>query len=378
MLGALAIVGYFGLRILILGRLTMPTDADFEAIAKSGQPIVQAMEDYRTDHGLLPLAISDLVPRYLPQVPEPGWWLEEWSLVHSAGLPRSDVRYTFGEKAGWTVAGDGINYHPLNMPGPILTRPALTGEALFQAQRDEYEKRINHHPQTEEYRDKDVVRELYQDKIDFLGLAGRPDLLGQECERDLKIYPHWWLPQMALAESEPLDTNIENGFVTWVQRHGTFFNYWYLARYYRDHGRTAAALAALDQAGELLFVEYPSDAYSTGDFFASDAARYTYERGDYELTLKLCRHCQLALGQYDEELLQYVAASELRLGKFDAAITDAQSVVAVASERQMSDDVDPHNLLKLLDAAKAHDTNFFYQTRDTEGFQWRLFMRPRP
>jgi hypothetical protein len=58
----LIIAAWFGLRFLTLGRFTLPSKADFEALAKNGEPIAQAISDYRSDHGLLPEKLDYLVP----------------------------------------------------------------------------------------------------------------------------------------------------------------------------------------------------------------------------------------------------------------------------------------------------------------------------
>lgn len=374
---AFGIILHFGLRYLLTGRLTLPSDSEYEAIAKSGQPIAQAIEDYRGDHGLLPLVLSDLVPQYLPKLPESGWRLGRPMLSHTAGLPRTYVSYSFTEGGEWRVWGAWVKNHRLNVPGPVMKKPALTGEALFQARLAEYERRIEHHPDTEYFNDR--AKEFYEDKIDFLGLANRPELLRAECERDAKIYPKWWFPEMALAESDQLDTNAENRFVAWVHQHATFANYWLLARYYRDRDNTGAALAALAEGATSTFELYPDSGRWSGYGYAFDAARFSYENGKYELTLELCRHCEPEAGYWGGcTLLEYVAASELKLSQFDAAITNTEQVVAIAGREPMQVDVDPKNLTKLLAAAKAHNTNYVYHANDAESSEWSLYVKPSP
>src|SRR5437016_3853311 len=44
-----------------------------ETVVKSGQPIVQAISDFRSEHGLLPETLTDLVPGCLPSVPGTEW-----------------------------------------------------------------------------------------------------------------------------------------------------------------------------------------------------------------------------------------------------------------------------------------------------------------
>jgi hypothetical protein len=55
--------------ILIL-RLMFSRTREFRAQAKSGQPIVQAIEEYRKQTGVYPRSLTDLAPRYLPTIPD--------------------------------------------------------------------------------------------------------------------------------------------------------------------------------------------------------------------------------------------------------------------------------------------------------------------
>jgi hypothetical protein len=375
----LAVLGFFGLRFLFLGRFTFPSDAEFEAIAKNGQPIAQAICDYRSEHGLLPLVLSDVVPTYLPKASESGWRFDDALLRHNAGIPRSDVSLAFVGEEGWTVWGEGINRHRLNVVGPVSQKTALTGEALFAAQLAEYERRISHHPDNSYYNSR--IKEYYGDKICFLGLAKRQNLLRTECERDTEKFPDWWLPQVALAESDELNTATEKQFVAWVRQHETFANYWYLARYYRDKGDNRAALAALDQAATSPYEQYPDWARWSGIGFAFDAAQFSYENSNYDLTIKLCQHCEPIPGSWEGcTLLEFVAAAELKQMQFEPAITNAQRVVDIAKQHPMQVEIDVGNLSKLLEAAKAHDTNFEYQPHETENpqWEWSLFVKPSP
>jgi hypothetical protein len=360
------------LRFLLLGRLTLPSEAEYEAIAKSGQPVVQAIYNYRSEHGLLPLELSDAVPMYLPKAPEKDWQFDGDRLSHNAGIPRSYVSYSFVGEEGWIVWGEDIDQHRLNVSGPINQKPVLTGEALFNAQLAEYERRINHHPANED--DKESIRQFYGDKIRFLGLAKRQNLLRAECERDAGIFPDWWLPQMALAESGELNTGAERQFAAWVRQHSTFANYWYLARYYRDKGDKVAALAALEQATGSLYEEYPEDGQWSGSAYVRDAAQFSYENGQYELALKLSR-----LREQDEDVLGFEAAAQLKMMQFEPATTNAQRLVDIWEQYKWP----PHvQETALLEAAKEHDTNFVFRpelyVKYYTNSQWVLFYKPSP
>ena len=43
---------------------------EFQAQAQVGQPIVRAIEDFRRQTGSYPASLADLLPKYLPTIPE--------------------------------------------------------------------------------------------------------------------------------------------------------------------------------------------------------------------------------------------------------------------------------------------------------------------
>ena len=384
-IAALVLAGWFGFNYLLWGRITGPPKTkDFEAIAREGQPLAQAISDYRSDHGLLPESFSDLVPAYLPQRPKEWSW-DGTCLTHRSGAPHTIVGYWFveGDLAHWKVRGEYQNQE-LSVPGPIEKKSSVSADAIFATRLAEFEKRINTKP-------RDFY--AYRDKIDFAIFSKSNDIAIAECERAAKVLPNWWLPPMALAVLRTNDTQAEQNFKSWVQVHPTFINYWYLSRFYRDKDDNDAAFAALDTATASAFssdaaqldevkrdfrlavqgkpsqpsksiTETPDDAYWNSDGFANDAARFCGENRNYALVLKIIRHCEI-------ENMALQASAELGLGQFDAAIADAQK--AAVSDPQS---VWARNLPQFLQAAEAHNTNFWFETREDEDSDWALFQVP--
>lgn len=98
---------------------------DFEAIAKEGVPIAQAISDYRSDHGVLPQDLNDVVPAYLPKRPK-YWDYYEGSLDHFSCLPHTDICFDFdGDAAQWRLIGEYASNVTLNVPGPASKKPAI-------------------------------------------------------------------------------------------------------------------------------------------------------------------------------------------------------------------------------------------------------------
>ena len=47
--------------------------ASLEMGKKAGEPIVQALEQFRLDYGYYPSELDPLVPKYLASIPQPAW-----------------------------------------------------------------------------------------------------------------------------------------------------------------------------------------------------------------------------------------------------------------------------------------------------------------
>lgn len=362
---AVAIVltcGHFAMNLLVFGRLTQPTLADFEETAISGTPLVKAALDYRNDHGLLPQTWSDLVPDYLAEPPDQNWRIYHHCLGHREA--RGMTYFDFVERVGWHVRSKVIS-QPLAVPPPEPSRPSLTGEALFRAKLQEYERGI-------ERRNEDRAR--LEDKLNFLGREKRADLLLEECDRLAAEYPDWWLPRMMMAWVSPGDPR-RSRFAAWVQAHPSFANHWYLSLVFRHHGDTASALDELEKAAGCELLHDPPDSRFVGWGMAYDAARFSHQNRRHRLTMRLCQAWERAFGHsYGEQSWwAFRAATELELGDFAAAAADAKRAIAANQRQAMWAD----NLPELLAAAERHDAGFLYQPGSAGG-EWEMFPEPTP
>src|SRR5271170_1909343 len=144
----LAVGGHFALNFLFFGRLTAPTTADFAAIARQNQYVVQAIYDFKADHGMLPQSLADLVPKYLPTMPGVMVMYDGDSLDIPAHAPHTGVYYSFrADQEGWFVGGDFGN-GPLPVPKPASTHPPLAGNELIKTRIAEYDRRIAADPKS--------------------------------------------------------------------------------------------------------------------------------------------------------------------------------------------------------------------------------------
>lgn len=97
-----------------------------EKVAMTGLPIVQAISDYQSDHGALPLRLEDLIPTYLPEKPK-DWSYHEGCLIRHGGPPHSYVSFCFTEEYSnqWRFQGDNsFDRRQLKIPGPVAKSSA--------------------------------------------------------------------------------------------------------------------------------------------------------------------------------------------------------------------------------------------------------------
>jgi hypothetical protein len=354
-----------GVRFLMLIR----SPGVYEKIALSGLPVVQAAETYRAAHGLFPIELRDVVPKYLTVAPDKEWQFGPGSVFCYPSWPSVGISYHFPTDSpigagGWWVYGEGVN-RQLDVPHPTPSTRYLAGEPLFTAQLSEYERRISRFP---------TERMWYADKISFLASVKHDQALRNECERTANLFPNWWFPQIVLAQIGGFDTAATARFKGWVESNPRFVTYWYLARHFRDKGDIEGALNALEKAANCPFEGYPEDSAWTGTGLAFDAANFTYENKHYELTLKLCQQwATLGESHGEQSWLAFQAAAELAQGQFESAAARAGEALQASRKKPMA----AMNLPILLQAAEAHDTNFIYQP-GTPGVRWELFTPPRP
>ena len=70
LLRTLVVIGLAGASGMVALRLFFSRAGEFRAKAREGQPIVRAVEEFRRQTGAYPQSLADLVPRFLPTLPE--------------------------------------------------------------------------------------------------------------------------------------------------------------------------------------------------------------------------------------------------------------------------------------------------------------------
>jgi tetratricopeptide (TPR) repeat protein len=351
---------------VVAGALLIPRAllrAHESRVAERHQHVAQAICDFRARHGLLPDTLEELVPAHLPALPAPTARYSKGLLTINAGFPGVYVSYWFsGEREGWFGSG------PLPVPKVTPSVAPASGDALVRARLAAYDRRVALSPEAVRHR---------TDKIAYLVSLGRAQDAYSECRAAAAALPGWWRPQMGLAALAPPAESgeAEARFRSWVDRHPAFIHYWYLARYYRDRGRTGDSLAALRQGAKHPLEGVDPDAGWVPRAFAFNAAAYACERGEPGLVLAITDSWASVRGVYksaspDPDLPAFRAAALLALGRFDEARRAADAVLATSRERRIW----AGNLDRLDAAIRREDRSFVYDPGDTcRDSAWSLF-----
>ncbi len=361
--------GSYVLRYLEIGRWTLPTTAEFAEVALKHQDLVRAIYDYKAEHGVLPEELKDLIPGYLPSVPDAPLFFNGASLRIPTNLFRTDVYYRFGDEEGWYVGGEYGN-GPLPAPNPSPTRPALTGDALIVARLTEYDRRIALDRGEMTYH---VCRNYTQKIAYLLSLDRKSDALSA-CRAAANAFPDWWRPRMVAAMLAGKDSGAqpEQMFRTWVEQHPTFIHYWHLCYYYRSRDRHDDAVAALREAVKHSLADADLDGGWVPDAYAFNAAAYACERRQPELVLEITWLWEKPRGVYNyhnENLNVFRAAAELTLGEFDEAAADLNRVPKLGCRWA-------GNIEQLCRAVTAKDRAFVYDPGRCCCSDWTLLPRP--
>jgi tetratricopeptide (TPR) repeat protein len=313
--------------------------------------IAQAICNYRARNGVLPDSLEELVPEHLAVLP-PHWpgLYQIGKLYIPGNLPHTWIFYSFREgEAGWISTGDfGVGRLPVPIVAPTVQ--SVSGDDMVRARLATYDRRIESQPH--EFRHRVA-------KIAYLLSLQRSQDAYLECRAAAEALPHYWRVHMGQATLAPANeaSAAEIRFCSWVKEHPAFIHYWYLARYYRDSGRSRDALEALRQAVKHPLQDVDEDEPLVPTAIAFDAARYACQQKEPTLVLDIVKRWSWPQGAYSNpgnDLPAFRAAAELALGQFDEAKKD------VAKVNPMRMAIWAQNLDKLESAIDRKDTSFVY------------------
>ncbi|MHC5059533.1 MAG: hypothetical protein ACYTFK_00385 [Planctomycetota bacterium] len=89
--------------------LNVPSGREKQNVIREGQPIVEAIYEYKNKKGVWPKSIEDFVPQYLEAMPNDLWRYSEGSLRRHFKQTRYLVGYDFGlDNVGWIGGSEGF------------------------------------------------------------------------------------------------------------------------------------------------------------------------------------------------------------------------------------------------------------------------------
>jgi hypothetical protein len=348
---------------------------------EQGKPLVRAIYGYRSATGLYPARLDDLVPTYIAAVPE-GWEYtpqsrEEPPRLRLHGGFHSELTYHFARPTnskpppgrwpeGWGYSQEGTEHFAGKDRIPVPP-PQKPKDELAAARLKELRRRV------------DVAKkdggllDAYTRLISELVRLGRSDEARAACRHCIDAVDARWC-RVALAELDLRcgETAGLDELVAWTRRSPSFPRYYALAQLYRQHGKTAEALAAIGEG-----VKHTSDVrndeeiYST-EAICNEAALFTYRNGRHDLILAICdkweRFVQ-AQGYGDASYHAMRAATYLATGRQPEAAQEVDRAVRANEKSRTWAD----NLPTLERAIQAGDRNFVYEP-DESPLDYRIFL----
>ena len=329
-------------------------------IARRHQHLAQAICNFRAKTGLLPYELEDLAAHDQSPIPSNVHY-RHGTLYIRAGVPR--VSYIFGDDfEGWTC-----QFGRLSIPAVKPTVDSASGEQRVSAALAEYDRRIRVYKNDQWHRSY---------KMALLAALDRNTDVYDECEDAAKVHPDWWRAQFGIAQyaSKERAEIAEKRFRQWVESSPGFVHYWYLAKYYRNLGRSNDAVLALTEAARYPLEQIDDDETWVPHAFAFDAATFACTQKQPDLVLAITDAWSKPRGVYDyqsRDLPAFRAAALLGLGRFQAAKAEVHKVLGMRG-------IWAGNLDSLEAAINTKDKMFVYDPGlPYEGFfDWSPFPEP--
>ncbi len=262
-----------------------------------GKPVVQAVYGYRSATGLYPARLDDLVPAYIAAVPE------AWQYTPPSGErpPRLQLHGAFHSFLNYYFAGPNNSKLPpwmspegweYNQEGTLhfqgRDRFPVTP---FQKSKDELSAvRLQELRRRVHVAKKDSgLLDAYTQLISELVRLGRLDEARNTCRECIDgLDARWCLMALAELDLRRGETAGLDVFVAWTKQSPSFPRYYAVAQIYRQHGKTAEALAALRE-GLTHTLERRNGEETYGPEYACyESALFAYRNGRHDLALAIC------------------------------------------------------------------------------------------
>jgi tetratricopeptide (TPR) repeat protein len=203
--------------------------------------------------------------------------------------------------------------------------------------------------------------DAYTQLISELVRLGRLDEARNTCRECIDgLDARWCLMALAELDLRRGETAGLDAFVAWTKQSPSFPRYYAVAQIYRQHGKTAEALAALRE-GLTHTLERRNDEETYGPEYACyESALFAYRNGRHDLALAICARWEqyVQAQRYGERSYHAVrAASYLATGRHSEALQEVARAVRENREHKTWAD----NLPALERAIQVNDTGFVYE-----------------
>ncbi|MGD0077805.1 MAG: DUF4190 domain-containing protein [Sedimentisphaerales bacterium] len=153
------------------------------------------------------------------------------------------------------------------------------------------------------------IPEQAHNKIIFLLIFDRPEMAYQACKELTEKYPKDWWPRLTLAFMDAAKTDpnkVGDDFATWIEKHPSFSNYYYLSFFYQKENDPQKACYTVEKS-----LGYPikEDEHSEGArnvySYVSDSIAIALKNNKQDLALRICN---IALAGLEKEHGKYSSA----------------------------------------------------------------------
>lgn len=299
--------------------------ADYQRVVRDGSPVVAAIIRFKSEYGLWPQTLDQLVPEYLSSRTELlGWryyWscTGQWTLVCYCDFPDTAVRFRFDSQnnTGQWSKWDGFEDFSLPSEQPTPMPSERTDSDIHDRIIAEFQRRIDRAPN-------EILH--YQGLITWCHRwrdLQRASTLSQSC---LRHFPNHWWPNLALSILEAEIGNREQAntrLTLWAAKNKTFFHYWCLAYFHYSLKDTERTLLALTNASKHALSDVEGYTWVLSSV-AWRAVALAYQLKRYDIALSLCdcweAHYEARNHSVDSSFFAFRAACYLAYAQYTKAL----------------------------------------------------------